>query len=45
MKVPLNTDEIEMIKFILGIYNTKDKVEETKVSNLYNKFCNLSDIP
>ena len=43
MNIDLVTDEIETIKFILGIYNTKNEIEEINVSSLYKKFCNLSD--
>ena len=42
--VKLDRDEAEMLRFILGIYNTKNEVEEAKVKTLYAKFCNLSDL-
>ena len=42
--VKLDMDEAEMLRFILGIYNTKDESEEAKVKALYAKFCDLSDL-
>ena len=44
MNIDLSTDEIETIKFILGVYNTKNEIEEINTSSLYKKFCNLSDM-
>ena len=44
VNVKLGVDEAEMIRFILGIYNTKNEVEEAKVKALYAKFCDLSDL-
>ena len=42
--VKIGVDEAEMLRFILGIYNTKNEEEEAKVKALYAKFCNLSDL-
>ena len=42
--VKLDRDEAEMLRFILGIYNTKNEAEEAKVKALYGKFCDLSDL-
>ena len=44
INMKLDVDEIEMIRFMLGIYNTKNEVEEAKVKKLYAKFCDLSDL-
>lgn len=43
MTTILDSEDIEMIKFALGKYKTKDKVEEAKVSKLFRKFCDISE--
>jgi len=43
MTTILDAEDVEIIKFALGKYKTKDKEEEAKVSELYGKFCDVSE--
>lgn len=43
MKVDFDPEDIEIMKFVLGIFNTKDETEEAKVAKTYKKLCDITE--